>query len=78
MWRAVDNEGEVLDVLVQTTRNKAPALKLMRVSSSVCQSHTFAAPTGNAAVAAHRGMTQFAANLSPCPCRKSNPNVLMV
>jgi putative transposase len=30
LWRAVDNEGEVLDVLIQTTRNKAAALKLMR------------------------------------------------
>jgi putative transposase len=28
--RAVDSEGEVLDVLVQTKRNKAAALKLMR------------------------------------------------
>ena len=30
LWRAVDGEGEVLDVLVQTTRNKAAALRLMR------------------------------------------------
>ncbi len=30
LWRAVDSEGEVLDVLVQTKRNKAAALKLMR------------------------------------------------
>src|SRR5450756_1110892 len=30
LWRAVDSEGEVLDVLVQTRRNKATALKLMR------------------------------------------------
>ena len=30
LWRAVDGEGEVLDVLVQTRRNKAAALKLMR------------------------------------------------
>jgi putative transposase len=30
LWRAVDNEGEILDVLVQTKRNKAAALKLMR------------------------------------------------
>jgi putative transposase len=29
-WRAVDAEGEVLDVLVQSKRNKAAALKLMR------------------------------------------------
>lgn len=30
MWRAVDNEGEVLDVLVQKRRNKRAALKLLR------------------------------------------------
>ena len=29
LWRAVDSEGEVLDVLVQTKRNKHAALKLM-------------------------------------------------
>jgi putative transposase len=30
LWRAVDDEGEVLDVLVQTKRDKRAALKLMR------------------------------------------------
>jgi putative transposase len=30
LWRAVDAEGEVLDVLLQTKRNKRAALKLMR------------------------------------------------
>ena len=30
LWRAVDDEGEVLDVLVQRRRNKAAAGKLMR------------------------------------------------
>ena len=30
LWRAVDAEGEVLDVLVQTRRNRRAALKLMR------------------------------------------------
>jgi putative transposase len=30
LWRAVDAEGEVLDVLVQSRRNKRTALKLMR------------------------------------------------
>ena len=29
-WRAVDHEGEVLDLLVQPRRDKAAALKLMR------------------------------------------------
>jgi putative transposase len=30
LWRAVDAEGEVLDVLVLSKRNKHAALKLMR------------------------------------------------
>lgn len=30
MWRAVDKEGEVLDVLIQKRRNKEAALKLLR------------------------------------------------
>ena len=30
LWRAVDAEGEVLDCLVQSKRNKTAALKLMR------------------------------------------------
>ena len=30
LWRAVDDEGEVLDVLVQERRNKHAALKLLR------------------------------------------------
>ena len=30
LWRAVDNEGEVLDFLVQSKRNAKAALKLMR------------------------------------------------
>jgi putative transposase len=30
LWRAVDAEGEVLDILVQSRRNKRAALKLMR------------------------------------------------
>ena len=30
LWRAVDSEGEVLDILVQSRRNKQAALKLMR------------------------------------------------
>src|SRR5919205_3784765 len=30
LWRAVDHEGEVLDVLVQRRRDKAAALKLIR------------------------------------------------
>ena len=30
LWRAVDDEGEVLDVLVQAKRNRRAALRLMR------------------------------------------------
>jgi len=30
LWRAVDDEGEVLDVLVQKRRNRQAALKLLR------------------------------------------------
>lgn len=30
LWRAVDDEGEVLEVLVQRRRDKAAALKVMR------------------------------------------------
>jgi len=30
LWRAVDSEGEVLDIVVQVGRDKAAALKLMR------------------------------------------------
>ena len=30
LWRAVDSEGEVLDLLVQRQRDTAPAVKLMR------------------------------------------------
>jgi transposase-like protein len=30
LWRAVDHEGEVLDVLVQSRRDSRAALRLMR------------------------------------------------
>jgi putative transposase len=30
LWRAVDSEGEVLDILVQPRRDKKAALRLMR------------------------------------------------
>lgn len=29
IWRAVDSEGEVLDLLVQKRRNKAAAMKVL-------------------------------------------------
>jgi putative transposase len=36
LWRAVDAEGEVLDVLVQSKRNNHAALKLMRKLLKKC------------------------------------------
>ncbi|MCW2240573.1 IS6 family transposase [Azospirillum canadense] len=39
LWRAVDDEGEVLEVLVQRRRGKAAALKLMR---KLLKKHGFA------------------------------------
>ena len=39
LWRAVDNEGEVLDFLVQSRRNAKAALKLMR---KLLKKHGFA------------------------------------
>src|ERR1700745_3926780 len=30
MWRAVDSEGEVLDILIQPRRDKAAAMRLLR------------------------------------------------
>lgn len=30
LWRAVDSEGEILDLLIQPKRDKAAALRLMR------------------------------------------------
>ena len=35
LWRAVDAEGEVLDVLVQTRRNKRAALNARRTSKCI-------------------------------------------
>src|ERR671933_2463222 len=39
LWRAVDDEGEVLDILVQRKRDKAAAAKLMR---KLIRKHGFA------------------------------------
>ena len=39
LWRAVDDEGEVLDVLVQKRRNKKAALKLLRKLLGNCGVH---------------------------------------
>jgi putative transposase len=39
LWRAVDDEGEVLEVLIQSRRNKAVASKLIR---KLLRKHGFA------------------------------------
>ena len=39
LWRAIDDEGEVLDLLVQRRRNKAAAMKLIR---KLLKKHGFA------------------------------------
>ena len=44
LWRAVDAEGEVLDVLVQPSRNKHAALKLMR---KLLKKYAFAPEVGH-------------------------------
>src|SRR3954465_3572356 len=36
LWRAVDQDGIVLDVLVQSRRNKGAAKRLLRKASSTC------------------------------------------
>ena len=45
LWRAVDSEGEVLDVLVQPRRDTAAALKLLR-SRRAARETLMAAPPG--------------------------------
>ena len=49
LWRAVDDEGEVLDVLVQKRRNKAAALKLLRKLLKTQGVHPEAIVTDNSA-----------------------------
>jgi putative transposase len=39
LWRAVDDEGEMLEVLIQSRRNKAAASKLIR---KLLRKHGFA------------------------------------
>ncbi len=39
LWRAIDQNGEVLDILVQARRDKGAALKLMR---KLLKKHGFA------------------------------------
>ena len=68
LWRAVDAEGEVLDVLVQTRRNKRAALKLMR---KLLKKYGFAPDKlvtdelrSYAAAASHLGIAQNATSVA--------------
>src|ERR1700751_1127341 len=47
MWRAVDGEGEVLEILVQSRRDKAAALRLLRklLHTFNVQRHLISRPT---------------------------------
>jgi transposase-like protein len=50
LWRAVDDEGEVIDLLVQRIRDKAAAMKLMRSRSKssrpMCELDPLVGPRG--------------------------------
>jgi putative transposase len=50
LWRAVDDEGEVLDLLVQRRRDKAAAVKLMR---KLLKKQGFAPAMSNQATKGH-------------------------
>jgi transposase-like protein len=54
LWRAVDAEGEVLDVLVQSKRNKRVALKLMRKLLKKCGFVPNRTAAAQGTVASHR------------------------
>ena len=62
LWRAVDDEGEVLDMLVQKRRNTDAALRLLRKLLKHQGSHP----------------EIFVTDGLPCPFRKLNPSILMV
>ena len=50
LWRAVDHEGEVLDMLVQCRRNTRAALRLMRKASEEARLCAEVAGNGQAAL----------------------------
>src|SRR6266852_3298203 len=82
LWRAVDHEGEVLDIVVQRGRNKAAALKLMRkllkkqrVTPTVIVTdklRSYAAAFAELGLAANheRGLRQNRAEVSHQPIRR--------
>ena len=83
LWRAVDAEGEVLDVLVQSKRNKHAALKLMR---KLLKKYTFAPERlvtddlrSYAAAARDLGIehSRCSASRAPAPRRNSSAHAAM-
>jgi transposase-like protein len=50
LWRAVDDEGEVLDLLVQRRRDKSAAVKLMRKAAQETRLCTRGAGNGQTAL----------------------------
>ena len=75
LWRAVDAEGEVLDVLVQSKRNRHTALKLMR--KLLKKYATGATPSGRrigSAVGPARSGRTPKASSAPCSPAGRIPN----
>ena len=64
LWRAVDDEGEVLDVLVQKRRNKHVALKLFRKLLKNQGIHPETITTDK--LASYRAAAQAATGLAAC------------
>jgi putative transposase len=64
LWRAVDQEGTVLDVLVQSRRNAAAAKRLMRKLMKKMQWTTFLIAGGGSTLCAR------SPNAAPPRCRK--------
>src|SRR5205085_37178 len=70
LWRAVDAEGEVLDVLVQSKRNKHAALKLMR---KLLKKYAFAPRPRNRRPSSHQWPTGLHAAQPNVP-RRDQPS----
>jgi putative transposase len=58
LWRAVDQDGEVVDVLLQTRRNTAAAMRFFKriLKSAGCSPHTIVTDKLRSYGAAHREM----------------------
>jgi putative transposase len=57
LWRAVDQEGEILDLLIQPRRDKRAAVRLMR---KLLKKRGFAAPGSSSAVRFCQHLRQLA------------------